>query len=1254
MHFSRFTFRKAFLSSCLVLPLYLGACGDDNSSSAEDPSIEDEEEDNLGGDEFRDSTITGSNYNSKTGSASIIKSEILDVKSGNSYKTVQFGPYTWMAENANYKVSRSSCYDGDYENCESNGRLYQSMNADQACPSGFKIPSEADYEYMLKFAKSVTDPAFGFDPQMSGSCETVNSELQCKGQGKESYLMTSDFDVFKVTSKGKAYFEEANFSAYYAVRCMKMSHFVETESQLPTCDSSTYKYLDDFFVASKGKNYYCNKKKWVKDDENSCLSSERGDKHYYKDTLFICRNNTWEYATMNDVDASCTKKNQWEVQKLNGQSYICDDSTWRKPTNIESSIGLCNNDSLKKMAVFVNKKESIDYICDSIGWRKAVLTDSIGKCTATNQWKKVINNDSTYICDDSTWRKPTTIEAAIGLCTPDSIAKMGTVKTKYDSTQYFCDTTGWRKAVLRDSIGKCTKERQWEEKVNYGKKYICKDSVWNKASTREDSIGFCTPIRYGKIDSLKSGSSYSSYFCDSTGWRSTVMVDFVGNCEASKFYTTIEYKGTTYACRATKKWETLSTTEKNLGICSPKISGKIDTVKSSGYSYICDSISWRTTNIYDYYGNCDSTKLYTTKDFNGITYGCTSPTKWEKLTHPTSEFGFCTPKLKGVLKTDSTGRDYICDSTWRQATKSEVLGLCDDDRDGFEKVHNSVKYGCVNEEWRQFTTLEKTLGLCYKGTKDKIGQVNSVDYICSDTGWTKFTITQALGNCTISIDYETAEYANKMYVCKNLRWTLMDSVELALGVCKKDDYKTSYKYKDNYYYCSDHSWKIAPANIVLEKCTSSLLGQVEVYRDTSYYCSANQTWQIYTDVDKALGVCGPKKQEGLFKYNGKNYGCTYTGVGSNKRYHWREENEIDKALGFCHATGLTWKQYNGKDYACNTSYSGWISDTFKEMYGTCSKSFPEKLGMTVGYNNKLFYCDTMITYASSFSSWHIVEPIDSLGGVCRKALDGDTVTYKDSSYYCGTKNNYYRWLPATKVTQFLGKCGLANDGKVAVYNGLHMECYDENWRRAPVDYVTITDSRDGNSYKTIKIGNQEWMAENLKFEVAGSWCGDNDNGCATYGRLYSWDMAIGLPKNPHPDSIVIADTSSVQGICPKGWRLPTRRDWDSLLTQCNVEDLQKNATGYDETHTDVCGFSSIPTGYMNVFFRNGIDYTEERDKIKYSTNNTAYWTAIQEKYYSRDTTAVALIFNDKSDSYVPNNWRLYDKTDGLPIRCIKQ
>ena len=164
MHISQRASRKALLLACSILPFFMYACGGDSSSSAaeNDYNNEEDDEDNLGGEEFKDSTIIGSNYKSKAGIATIIKSEILDTKSGNTYKTIQFGPYTWMAENANYKVSRSSCYEEDYENCESKGRLYQSMNADQACPSGFKIPTEADFEYLVKantiFPKPISVP----------------------------------------------------------------------------------------------------------------------------------------------------------------------------------------------------------------------------------------------------------------------------------------------------------------------------------------------------------------------------------------------------------------------------------------------------------------------------------------------------------------------------------------------------------------------------------------------------------------------------------------------------------------------------------------------------------------------------------------------------------------------------------------------------------------------------------------------------------------------------------------------------------------------------------------------------------------------------------------------------------------------------------------------------------------------------------------------------------------------------------------
>jgi uncharacterized protein (TIGR02145 family) len=115
-------------------------------------------------------------------------------------------------------------------------------------------------------------------------------------------------------------------------------------------------------------------------------------------------------------------------------------------------------------------------------------------------------------------------------------------------------------------------------------------------------------------------------------------------------------------------------------------------------------------------------------------------------------------------------------------------------------------------------------------------------------------------------------------------------------------------------------------------------------------------------------------------------------------------------------------------------------------------------------------------------------------------------------------------------------------------------------------FGTFTDTRDGQTYKTVTIGTQTWMARNLNYQTkSGAWCYmDSASYCKQYGRLYDWKTA--------------------KTVCPNGWKLPSREDWDILVATAGGEEIAgkklKSKSGWNENGngTDNYGFLALPSG----------------------------------------------------------------------------
>jgi uncharacterized protein (TIGR02145 family) len=179
--------------------------------------------------------------------------------------------------------------------------------------------------------------------------------------------------------------------------------------------------------------------------------------------------------------------------------------------------------------------------------------------------------------------------------------------------------------------------------------------------------------------------------------------------------------------------------------------------------------------------------------------------------------------------------------------------------------------------------------------------------------------------------------------------------------------------------------------------------------------------------------------------------------------------------------------------------------------------------------------------------------------------------YMDVQYNQSTKEYYLkgsRWIEQPSGYGLIDlKGAIAGD----VFSGSTYNFRVARVKKA-VHSGTFTDSRDGKTYKTIEIGTQTWMAENLNYNADGSKCYDSkEANCQKYGRLYDWNTA--------------------KSACPKGWLLPINAEWDRLIAAVGGKDMAGKylkATSWDGL--DIYGFSALPGGYgnSNSYFDNDV------------------------------------------------------------------
>lgn len=290
---------------------------------------------------------------------------------------------------------------------------------------------------------------------------------------------------------------------------------------------------------------------------------------------------------------------------------------------------------------------------------------------------------------------------------------------------------------------------------------------------------------------------------------------------------------------------------------------------------------------------------------------------------------------------------------------------------------------------------------------------------------------------------------------------------------------------------------------------------------------------------------------------------------------------------------------------------------------------------------------TIETYCSG-----VTEPADvEYFWVSSQLLGKDTVFTQQMTFHIPDSAGSYI------VTAFARADGYYSSTRAATVVAIDPDVHDGSISGLLASDLKFVDSRDGKEYMYVQIGKLDWMAENL--EYAGT--AEDSVGVAFYrqnvlrqifGSLYSWNDATGGQTGSGLGG-------GPQGVCPEGWSIPTREDWEDLGTAINGGDTVGFTGGWEElaSHLTVeakfngtrmwpyspkfekkntYGWNAIPCGHSTDY------YTRFRHLLQYGM----WWSASEDegkgeyRYIYYNINAVPRHAVDKDDF-------------GASVRCVR-